>query len=80
MVRVFSPNATYAAARAAVNGANIIVYIGHGSGYPNPYSGTLQTAWNNGWGLNRDRRRGRLRPDRTWAHDRRITPIDGVLR
>jgi hypothetical protein len=52
VVRVFSPNATYAAARAAVNGANIIVYIGHGSGYPNPYSGTLQTAWNNGWGLN----------------------------
>ncbi len=52
VVRVFSPNATYAAARAAVNGANIIVYIGHGSGYPNPYSGTLQAAWNNGWGLN----------------------------
>jgi Big-like domain-containing protein len=52
VVRVFSPNATYAAARAAVNGANIIVYIGHGSGYPNPYSSTLQPAWNNGWGLN----------------------------
>jgi PKD repeat protein len=51
-VRVFSPNATYANVRAAVNGANIIVYIGHGSGYPNPYSGTLQPAWNNGWGLN----------------------------
>ena len=52
VVRVFSPNATYANVRAAVNGANIIVYIGHGSGYPNPYSATLQTAWNNGWGLN----------------------------
>ncbi len=52
-VRVFSPDATYAAAQAAVNGANIIVYIGHGSGFPNPYSATLQTAWNNGWGLNR---------------------------
>ena len=54
-VRVFSPNATYANVQAAVNGANIIVYIGHGSGYPNPYSATLQPAWNNGWGLN-DRR------------------------
>jgi PKD repeat protein len=52
-VRVFSPNATWANVLAAVNGANIIVYIGHGSGYPNPYSATLQTAWNNGWGLNR---------------------------
>lgn len=52
VVRVFSPNATYAAARAAVNGANVVVYFGHGSGYPNPYSSTLQPAWNNGWGLN----------------------------
>jgi putative cell wall-binding protein len=52
-VRVFSPNATWANVLAAVNGANVIVYIGHGSGYPNPYSSTLQTAWNNGWGLNR---------------------------
>jgi len=51
-VRVFSPNATYANVQAAVNGANIIVYIGHGSGYPNPYSATLQPAWNDGWGLN----------------------------
>ncbi len=38
-VRVFSPNATWANVLAAVNGANIIVYIGHGSGFPNPYSG-----------------------------------------
>ena len=52
-VRVFSPNATWANVLSAVNGANIIVYIGHGSGYPNPYSSTLQPAWNNGWGLNR---------------------------
>ena len=35
-VRVFSPIATYANVRAAVNGANIIVYYGHGSGYPSP--------------------------------------------
>jgi PKD repeat protein len=51
-VRVFSPNATYANARAAVNGANIIVFIGHGSGFPNPYTGTMIPAWTNGWGLN----------------------------
>jgi hypothetical protein len=31
----------------------VIVYIGHGSGYPNPYSATMQVAWNNGWGLNK---------------------------
>ncbi|MEX1278000.1 MAG: hypothetical protein WEI16_02970, partial [Chloroflexota bacterium] len=52
-VRVFSPNATWANAMAAVNGANIIVYIGHGSGYPNPYGPTLLTDRTNGWGLNR---------------------------
>ncbi|MGH2463345.1 MAG: PKD domain-containing protein [Candidatus Limnocylindria bacterium] len=52
-VRVFSPNATWANAKAAVNGANIIVYIGHGSGYPNPYGSTLLTDRTNGWGLNR---------------------------
>ncbi len=53
VVRVFSPNATWAAARAAANGANIIVYIGHGSGYPNPYAANNQPAYNNGWGLNK---------------------------
>jgi hypothetical protein len=52
-VRVFSPDATWANAKAAVNGANIIVYIGHGSGYPNPYGSTLLTDRTNGWGLNR---------------------------
>ncbi|HET9498101.1 MAG TPA: hypothetical protein VFP83_07225, partial [Candidatus Limnocylindria bacterium] len=52
-VRVFSPNATYEIARAAVYGANIIVFIGHGSGFPNPYTSTMIPAWTNGWGLNR---------------------------
>ncbi len=53
VVKVYSPNATWANVKAAVNGANVIVYFGHGSGSPNPYSG-----WNeltdraNGWGLN----------------------------
>ncbi|HEV7200659.1 MAG TPA: Ig-like domain-containing protein [Candidatus Limnocylindria bacterium] len=58
VVRVFSPNATYAAARAAVSGANVIVYIGHGSGFPNPYAGTNQPNFNNGWGLNKDTSHG----------------------
>ena len=52
VVKVYSPNATYAKVRAAVNGANIIVYWGHGSGYPNPYSSTLRADRANGWGLN----------------------------
>jgi hypothetical protein len=53
VVKAYSPNATWANVLAAVNGANVIVYFGHGNGSPNPYSGW--TEWPdrvNGWGLN----------------------------
>ena len=53
--------ATPAEARAAVNGANIIVYFGHGNGFPNPYSPTENPASVNGWGL-RD-------PAKPWSGD-----------
>ena len=54
VVKVYSPNATWANVQAAVEGANIIVYLGHGNGYPNPYSsGAEPTDRDNGWGLNR---------------------------
>jgi putative cell wall-binding protein len=53
VVKVYSPKATWANVRAAVNGANIIVYLGHGNGYPNPYNSVESTDRVNGWGLNR---------------------------
>src|SRR4029079_2254126 len=53
VVKVYSPNATWAKVKAAVNGANIVVYFGHGNGYPNPYGTTELLARTNGWGLNR---------------------------
>ncbi|HEY8772489.1 MAG TPA: hypothetical protein VIM66_04895, partial [Candidatus Limnocylindria bacterium] len=53
VVKVYSPNATWAKVKAAVNGANIVVYLGHGNGYPNPYGSTELTDRDNGWGLNR---------------------------
>ena len=53
VVKVYSPNATWANVRNAVNGANIIVWMGHGSGYPNPYNASETTEKANGWGLNR---------------------------
>jgi len=52
-VKVYSPNATWANVKAAVNGANIIVYLGHGNGFPNPYGTTELPDRHNGWGLNR---------------------------
>ena len=52
VVKVYSPNATWAAVQAAAQGASVIVYIGHGSGYPNPYVSYLQPNGDNGMGLN----------------------------
>jgi hypothetical protein len=56
-------------AKAATAGANIIVYFGHGNGFPNPYSGTELTDRVNGWGL-RD-------PNRPWNRE---SCTDSVLR
>ena len=53
VVKVYSPNATWTNVKAAVNGANIVVYLGHGNGFPSPYSSTENTDRVNGWGLNR---------------------------
>ena len=52
-VTVYSPNATWANVRAAVEGAHVVVYFGHGNGFPNPYGSTELTDRTNGWGLNR---------------------------
>lgn len=52
VVKAYSPSATWPNVRAAVNGANVIVYFGHGNGFPNPYGSTELTDRSNGWGLN----------------------------
>jgi hypothetical protein len=52
VVKVYSPNATWANVQAAAKGAKVILYLGHGSGYPNPYVGYLQPNGDNGMGLN----------------------------
>ena len=52
VVKVYSPNATWAAVQAAAQGASILVYLGHGNGYPNPYVSYLQPSKDNGMGLN----------------------------
>ena len=38
IIKIYSPNATWANVAAAAQGASILVYLGHGSGYPNPYN------------------------------------------
>jgi hypothetical protein len=53
VVKVYSPNATWSNVKAAVDGASIVVYLGHGNGFPSPYSSTEDPTKVNGWGLNR---------------------------
>jgi hypothetical protein len=52
VVEVYTPNATWTRVRAAVQGANLLIYLGHGSGFPNPYNATLTPLKVDGFGLN----------------------------
>ncbi|HYI66872.1 MAG TPA: cell wall-binding repeat-containing protein [Candidatus Limnocylindrales bacterium] len=52
VTKAYSPSATWANVKTAVNGANVIVYFGHGNGFPNPYGSNELTDRTNGWGLN----------------------------
>jgi hypothetical protein len=51
VVEVYSPRATWAKVKAAAKGANILIYLGHGNGYPSPY-GPFSGLRRNGMGLN----------------------------
>ena len=53
VVKVYSPVATWANVKEAVNGANIVIYLGHGNGFPDPYGTTKLGDRVDGWGLNR---------------------------
>ena len=57
VARAYSPNATPANVLAAVEGAHVVIYFGHGYGHPSPYGG-LNTAKQNGWALQGPRARG----------------------
>ena len=51
VVKVYTPTATWAAAKAALQGASIVVYMGHGTGWPSPYAPFRATLMD-GLGLN----------------------------
>jgi hypothetical protein len=57
VARAYSPNATPANVLAAVDGAHVVIYFGHGYGHPSPYGG-LNTARQNGWALQGPRAHG----------------------
>jgi hypothetical protein len=52
VVKVYSPNATWAKVKAAAVGANILIYFGHGNGWPSPYTYDPEYTTKDGFGLN----------------------------
>jgi flagellar hook assembly protein FlgD len=54
VVKVYSPNATASRVKTAVSGASIIVYLGHGNGWPSPYTYDPNYTTKDGFGLNYD--------------------------
>jgi hypothetical protein len=51
VVKVYTPRATWAKVSAAAQGAKVLIYLGHGNGWPSPY-GRFQTLTKDGMGLN----------------------------
>ncbi|HEY3163931.1 MAG TPA: FlgD immunoglobulin-like domain containing protein [Candidatus Limnocylindrales bacterium] len=54
VTKVYSPNATWTKVKAAVKGANIVIYFGHGNGWPSPYTYDPNYTTKDGMGLNAD--------------------------
>lgn len=52
VVKVYSPNATWAKVKAATVGANVVIYMGHGNGWPSPYTYDPAYTTKDGFGLN----------------------------
>jgi hypothetical protein len=50
--KVYSPNATWTAVKNATVGANIVIYFGHGNGWPSPYTYDPEYKTKDGFGLN----------------------------
>jgi hypothetical protein len=51
VTEIYSPYATWSRVKAAAKGANLLIYLGHGNGYPSPY-GAFQRYTKDGMGLN----------------------------
>ena len=51
VIEIYSPNATWTKVKSATRGANVLIYLGHGNGYPSPY-GPFNGVSKDGLGLN----------------------------
>jgi hypothetical protein len=59
VIEIYSPNATWQKVEAAANHANILIDMGHGNGWPSPYSPFQETS-KDGLGLNASANHGNL--------------------
>jgi len=51
VVKIYTPYATWTRVKQAASGANVLIYVGHGNGWPSPYR-PFQTYTKDGMGLN----------------------------
>jgi hypothetical protein len=58
VVELYSPDATWPAVKDALQGASLVVYMGHGNGWPSKYRDELYPPTQNGFGLNPAKGRG----------------------
>ncbi len=54
VVKVYSPNATWSRVKSAAVGASVVIYFGHGNGWPSPYTYDPNYTTKDGFGLNYD--------------------------
>lgn len=52
VTEIYSPDATWPAVRKALQGASLVIYMGHGNGWPSKYRNSLYPPSQNGFGLN----------------------------
>jgi putative cell wall-binding protein len=52
VVKIYSPNATWSVVKPALQGASVVVYLGHGNGWPSPYTYDPAFTTKDGLGLN----------------------------
>jgi len=52
VTKIYSPNATWTRVKAATAGANVVLYYGHGNGWPSPYTYDPSYTTKDGFGLN----------------------------
>jgi hypothetical protein len=52
VTEIYSPNATWPVVKKALKGASLVIYMGHGNGFPSRYRDSLYPPTQNGFGLN----------------------------